>query len=176
MGTALPIPTTYNGILMRSRLEAAWAAVMDHYEIEWLYEPEAFKLSDGTLYLPDFYLPRANMIFEVKGLMTDVDAHKIIMWMKDFNRPAAVGYPNGSFVACDHIGNKETGYWTFEDEGNVIFKHEKCGGVSFMAFGCGGWICPCCNEYAEYGHNLSEYQIENFSQFFPHYENKRWRK
>ena len=70
------IPCTYKGVKMRSRLEATWAAVLDNYGIEWVYEPEGYELSDGTLYLPDFYLPRANMIFEVKGVMTFKDALK----------------------------------------------------------------------------------------------------
>ena len=33
----------------------------------WRYEPEGFELSDGTWYLPDFYLPTARAWAEVKG-------------------------------------------------------------------------------------------------------------
>lgn len=47
-------PTTYKGIRMRSRLEAATAAAFDRHNVPWEYEPEAFQAEDGTQYLPDF--------------------------------------------------------------------------------------------------------------------------
>lgn len=50
------IETTYSGVRFRSRLEARWAVFFDALGIKWEYEPEAFKLSDGTCYLPDFRL------------------------------------------------------------------------------------------------------------------------
>lgn len=46
-------PTTYNGIEMRSRLEAWWAARLDRAGITWTYEPNAFADETGQ-YLPDF--------------------------------------------------------------------------------------------------------------------------
>lgn len=46
-------PTTYNGVKMRSRLEARFAAWMDSQSWEWVYEPECFA-SDQGQYLPDF--------------------------------------------------------------------------------------------------------------------------
>lgn len=46
-------PTTYNGIEMRSRLEARFAAFLDSCEIPWEYEPRAFA-SGHQQYLPDF--------------------------------------------------------------------------------------------------------------------------
>ena len=50
------IETEYNGYRFRSRLEARWAVFFDELGIKYQYEPEGFDL-DGTLYLPDFYLP-----------------------------------------------------------------------------------------------------------------------
>jgi hypothetical protein len=61
------IPTTYRGVNFRSRLEASWAAHYDRHRLPWNYEPEGFTLSDGTRYLPDFYLPTARAWAEVKG-------------------------------------------------------------------------------------------------------------
>ena len=52
--------------LFRSRLEARWAVFFDAMGIEWEYEPEGIVLSDGTNYLPDFYLPHFHCYFEVK--------------------------------------------------------------------------------------------------------------
>lgn len=46
-------PTTYNGIEMRSRLEARYAALLDRAGLEWVYEPRAYANADGQ-YLPDF--------------------------------------------------------------------------------------------------------------------------
>lgn len=49
-------PTVYNGIQMRSRLEARWAAVLDNeWGTRWAYEPRAYASGDGQ-YLPDFEL------------------------------------------------------------------------------------------------------------------------
>jgi hypothetical protein len=49
-----PIQTKYKGYRFRSRLEARWAVFFDALDLEWIYEPEGFKLEDGTYYLPDF--------------------------------------------------------------------------------------------------------------------------
>lgn len=46
-------PTTYKGIKMRSRLEAGYAAWLDHRSWAWSYEPQAFGNDEGQ-YLPDF--------------------------------------------------------------------------------------------------------------------------
>lgn len=48
------IETHYKGYRFRSRLEARWAVFFDAMGVDWEYEPEGFKLSDGRSYLPDF--------------------------------------------------------------------------------------------------------------------------
>ena len=50
-------PTTYNGIPMRSRLEARFAADLDAEGSEWIYEPRAYANADGQ-YLPDFQITK----------------------------------------------------------------------------------------------------------------------
>lgn len=60
------IETEYNGYRFRSRLEARWAVFFDKLRIKYEYEPEGIVLSDGTYYLPDFYLPEFCCYFEVK--------------------------------------------------------------------------------------------------------------
>lgn len=62
-----PIPTRYEGVTFRSRLEASYAATLDHMGVPWQYEPEGYQLSDGSWYLPDFYLPTCHGWLEVKG-------------------------------------------------------------------------------------------------------------
>lgn len=61
------ISTVYNGTKFRSRLEASFAQHFDQRGMPWVYEPEAFALSDGTNYLPDFWLPTARTWVEIKG-------------------------------------------------------------------------------------------------------------
>jgi len=61
--TITAIPTTYQGIEFRSRLEAKWAFVFDKLGWSWEYEP-----IDLKGYIPDFILtfPRAPMLVEIK--------------------------------------------------------------------------------------------------------------
>ena len=60
------IDTEYKGYLFRSRLEARWAVFFDELGVRWEYEPEGILLSDGTSYIPDFYLIDFRCYFEVK--------------------------------------------------------------------------------------------------------------
>lgn len=60
------IDTVYRGYKFRSRLEARWAVFFDEIDLEWMYEPEGVKLSDGSYYLPDFYFPELKKYGEVK--------------------------------------------------------------------------------------------------------------
>ena len=60
------IETEYDGYRFRSRLEARWAVFFDRLDIKYEYEPEGIILSDGTKYLPDFYLIDFHCFFEVK--------------------------------------------------------------------------------------------------------------
>lgn len=62
-------PTVYNGIRMRSRMEARVAAYLDRCGFPWEYEPEAYGSPDGQ-YLPDFVMrwdDGAAMHLDVKG-------------------------------------------------------------------------------------------------------------
>lgn len=65
-------PTVYNGIKMRSRLEAAWASKLDQLGLEWKYEPVCFG-TVGVQYLPDFKViePKRTVYLEVKGVLPD---------------------------------------------------------------------------------------------------------
>lgn len=67
------LPTTYDGVTFRSRLEARWAVFFDALGIEWVYEAEGFELSTGEWYLPDFWLPTfgGGMFVEVKPIGGD---------------------------------------------------------------------------------------------------------
>lgn len=66
------IETPYDGCRFRSRLEARWAVFFNAAGIEYQYEPEGFVLSDGSWYLPDFYLPNVILRDGSKGLWVEV--------------------------------------------------------------------------------------------------------
>jgi len=67
------IPTTYRGYRCRSRLEARWCILLDELNVEYWYEPEGFRLSNGACYLPDFYLPQIQTYAEVKPDLPNVE-------------------------------------------------------------------------------------------------------
>jgi len=62
MPTIKPIETVYKGYRFRSRLEARWAVFFDSFGMAYQYEMEGFKLENGTGYLPDFWLPKVNLL------------------------------------------------------------------------------------------------------------------
>lgn len=70
-----PIQTLYRGYLFRSRLEARWAVFFDSLKIKWVYEPEGFHLSNGEMYLPDFFLPG---FCNSKGIYAEVKPERIV--------------------------------------------------------------------------------------------------
>jgi hypothetical protein len=55
-------PTMFQGIRMRSRLEAGFAAWLDSHGCKWTYEPCAFASSEGQ-YLPDFSIDDFEMLW-----------------------------------------------------------------------------------------------------------------
>lgn len=68
-------PTSYNGIRMRSRTEARFAAYLDRQGVPWTYEPEAFASREGQ-YLPDFVVAAGDappIVIEVKPWTADED-------------------------------------------------------------------------------------------------------
>lgn len=98
-----PIPTQYAETMFRSRLEARIAACMDSLGVAWLYEPEAFEMTDGMRYLPDFYLGGSRTWLEVKP-----------SWMHDEKA--------GTFAeqAPDPIFLATSGYWNWKGGGERL--------------------------------------------------------
>ena len=108
------IETRYKGYRFRSRLEARWAVFFDALGVEWQYEPQPFRLGDGTGYLPDFCLEGDTWV-EVKpaiNLISSPDWSKLnrfsqechSLWLLD-------GPPSARMHAVLGNGHKEP--WLF---------------------------------------------------------------
>ena len=139
------IETVYNGYRFRSRLEARWAVFFDACGIKYQYEPEGFMMSDGTMYLPDFYLPDIKTWFECKGVMTETDNRKIEAFVSESNMPVAVGYPDLSFQS-PMLNGDGTSYGIDSKENSMIGRCYECGTLYFVSEG-GSYACPCCGHY-----------------------------
>jgi hypothetical protein len=78
------IPTKFDGLRYRSRLEAryedAFKYMRDHgLNAGTLYEPQGYEV-DGKAYLPDFLLPEQALIAEVKPSL-DADPDGVARWI-----------------------------------------------------------------------------------------------
>lgn len=143
------IETVYNGYRFRSRLEARWAVFFDTMGIRYVYEPEGFVLSDGTMYLPDFYLPDSDTYVEIKGVMSDKDKHKIEQFMQDCHKDFLIGYEDMHFQASDVFGGLDDEQDVFvlsEEYNSVMCQCYSCGRIYFTGL-CGSYKCKCCGYY-----------------------------
>ena len=138
------IQTFYKGHKFRSRLEARWAVFFDAAGIKWEYEPEGFIMSDGTKYLPDFYLPESKTFFECKGIMSQFDQHKVDMFVKESGYAVAVGYQDMTFCASDNWCDET--FSLTEKSDSALMQCTECRKVQFIGL-CGSWHCRCCGAY-----------------------------
>lgn len=117
-------PTTYNGVQMRSRLEARYASWMDLVGIRWTYEPRCFASPVGQ-YLPDFELHEiitlnegAPVFVEVKPtweMARGVRERMQVIWASE---PAAVLVlevardTDGPLIVLPDTGSWACGAWS----------------------------------------------------------------
>lgn len=102
------IETFYNGYRFRSRLEARWAVFFDALGVKYEYEPEGFVLSDGTYYLPDFYLPEFKYWVEVKGQLDEESKKKIDLFRNELGAETWL-WVLGNIPDEDFFGDGECG-------------------------------------------------------------------
>lgn len=82
-----PKPTTYQGQLFRSRLEARWAVYLDNTPniLTWKYEPHVIKSKNGWTYTPDFLVTfyvdghSQRLYLECKPTFISVDYDKFLL-------------------------------------------------------------------------------------------------
>lgn len=98
------------GIIFRSRTEARWAEYFRLNDVEFQYEPEGYKL-DGDWYVPDFYIPFANIFFEVKPGSPNQREARVARSLASASRSVVVvacGNPSKDveLIAFDSVGRQ----------------------------------------------------------------------
>jgi hypothetical protein len=86
MGNDAAKKIEYNGVWFRNGWEVRVAEWLDKNNIGWEYETEAFELSNGRWYIPDFKLGIGeNEFLEVKGWLSDCARFKMDEFVKSGN-------------------------------------------------------------------------------------------
>lgn len=141
------IPTVYNGIRFRSKLEADWALAFDRLGVEWEYEKEGLQLEE-VFYLPDFYLPRSRQHFEAKGRITDLDRRKVRALVKATSPRPWTDELSDIAIVMGFSGGEFLGYRRHQD-GHLprlvdLAQCVECNGWWFYDLVEGSWRCQCC--------------------------------
>ena len=110
------------GIYFRSTFEANFARILKYSGIEFEFEQHHFKCSDGSIYIPDFYIPSKNTFIEIKGRLSDTKGIKKFKEISskekqynwDFIGPNE--YANLSNKYSDKIKNWETKQFNIRSE------------------------------------------------------------
>jgi hypothetical protein len=139
------IVTHYDGHVFRSRLEARWAVFFNALEIPYDYEREGYELSDGTRYLPDFWLPEQQCYVEIKGQEATIsERRKALLLAQQSDHPVYIF--EGGVVAP-----------RFETylEGHALIYHPLDRAVSPKVADCTWFECTGCHgHYLDYDHAL----------------------
>jgi len=110
------IPTKYRGCSFRSRTEARWAVFFDFLGVPYQFEAEGFSMPEGP-YLPDFYIPGANVWVEVKGAYPDArEMTKADALARGSGRPVYL-YFGGVPYSTSQLDWKVYGIFVFMPEG-----------------------------------------------------------
>ena len=106
----------HKGYKLRSYTELMWARLMDAIDVFYLYEPDLIQV-EGCKYLPDFYLPAADIYLEVKGTHpTEVEKSKAEQAHIATGRPVVflVARPQsdrGGFMNCELLMPAKGGWF-----------------------------------------------------------------
>lgn len=137
-GDKYGLPIIYDGIEMRSKMEARTAYVLDQLDIDWEYEPQSFFLQNGMTYIPDFYLPDLDTWIEVKGVMEDKDKKQIKLFNKEGKEIIVIMEDNLKFYGDN--GNK------YPNQPLYIGKCDNCG-FYFFCGKYGSYHCRSCGTH-----------------------------
>lgn len=96
---------------MKSKWEVAYAQDLDRQELTWDYEPHQLLLSDGRVYIPDFWVHEWHTYVEVKGFPDRLDKVELA---------TADGHPVRLVGLTDHHASRDP-------KGLVVRSAEKLG-------------------------------------------------
>jgi len=71
-------------IYFRTGFEANFARILKYLEIEFQYEKKVFRLSNRRRYIADFYLPKIDKYYELKGYPYNANENKYMLFKKDY--------------------------------------------------------------------------------------------
>jgi predicted DNA-binding protein YlxM (UPF0122 family) len=74
-----------NNIFFRSSWEANIARIFKYLDIEFIYEPNRFRINNNETYTPDFYIPKFKKFIEVKGYWRDDAYRKYNEFLEKYN-------------------------------------------------------------------------------------------
>lgn len=181
------IPTTYNDVQFRSRLEARWAAFFDLCGWQWEYEP--FDLNG---WIPDFMLrgAKTNTLVEVKPLDWNVpteshftDETEITSYLRSFPDLAKVfDKSDHEVLICGACLPADPRFYSYGDDPPfAAFAVELCG-PSFALFDyCDAQrLCDFYSGHGDYRHRISgEYDGDHHlycSNRTQNILNSRWKR
>ena len=72
-------------IICRSSYEVLYANYLMENGIQFEYEAKTFRLTDNTIYTPDFYLPDSDLYIELKGQWHGRQQEKVELFKKQYN-------------------------------------------------------------------------------------------
>jgi hypothetical protein len=137
------IRTMYNGILMRSRQEARFAALFDLFGWSWEYEP--FELN---FYIPDYVLHFAKQatLVEVKGPAEDIEIAKWKIEQSGWDKEALIVHRQpgpiwGPFYCIGDMWTHESSEAAWHKA--VLHRCLSCGEIMFVP-DSGDWRCRQC--------------------------------
>ena len=135
----------YNGIEYRSKLESKTAQALDNIGIEYVYEPDGYKLTNGMWYRPDFWLPKANQFIECKGVMQVTDSAKIAGLVEDTSHPVLVISYDNAMMVMRFWNDKRNDVVTYS-RNLALGRCLSCGEKFFFAHE-DTYACPACGAY-----------------------------
>lgn len=125
--------TIYNGVQMRSRLEAGYAGWLDLNNVRWTYEPCAFGSEDGQ-YLPDFELhdiiPGRRVFVEVKPERFELHHERKRMRVIWDSIPDAICVIEAEGYQWPHLGMRTSdgqewwGHTSWQEENGLLTLHK----------------------------------------------------
>lgn len=146
------IPTIYNGVQLRSRMEAQCAYLFDYLGWQWEYEKHSFMLPNGTTYTPDFWIESACLFVECRGYVKPRGERQL----EGFARMAEEGHehPELGVFSFMVIGPKRVSLFNHQREPFVPLptRHPYAIGNGLICrCGCGWTVqnaewCPNCQE------------------------------